>query len=456
MSTSKQLWFLQRADARFSSVIMPLIAASIMLCSSFLPWLKDPIGTTYSAWSLPVDLGWQIRAGTFNYGTLCLCCAAYACLIAYASWKPFRGSSYFKQKYVAAGLFCLVPLFLFLLQYLCIDVREIDVLAQHKTQAILISNHFGYSSIRDLLSVRPFYLDLDISTISGRLTLLVDQVAAGLALPLISAWLLIDYKRLFAIPPRHSSSSKSKRLRFLLVIAGFIAVLLLLRGPAGLICEYEGKASLSSGNYAQALTWLDRARLLNPALNEVAYYHRERGQALYYLYPDQVIDDSSIYLAFAYRIQGDYLDAYQQLLGTWQVERTTPWIISEMSITLEGQIEFTHPLRGPLIRRPLNDDTTLPWLQSLIQVDASNVYGHFLAGRVNYDLHNYTQCLVQMAAVLHLSTNSDIQSSAYTYMGLSEIGLGNDTEGRELLFMALKLDSDYRNNVAREELSGLR
>jgi hypothetical protein len=60
-----------------------------------------------------------------------------------------------------------------------------------------------------------------------------------------------------------------------------------------------------------------------------------------------------------------------------------------------------------------------------------------------------------MIAVTQISSNADIQSSAYTYMALSDAGQGNVVEERMLLFKAVELDPNYHNNTAREELSGL-
>jgi tetratricopeptide (TPR) repeat protein len=453
MGVSKQLWFLQPTDSRLRQILVPLMSAGAMLCSSFLVWLKDPLGQMYSAWSLPVDIGWQIRLNAFSYGLLCLCCAVYASLVACANWKSFRWDSFFLHRYLFASFMCLVPVILFLLQYLCVDVHGMDLLAQHKIQARLISDHFGYGTPGDLVQVKPF--SLDISTVAGRAGLLVDQLGLGALLPVLSALALLDCRRLFPRPPR-SSSRRAKYRRPALALACLIGAALLLRSPVGLVCEYEANAALSSGQYAQALTWLGAAKSFNPDLDQVAYYHREIGQATYFLHPDQQLADSRIYLAYAYRQQGDYLDAYQELLGLWQLDPRVPWVVSEMSVTLEGLAEFVHPLRGPLVRKPINDDSSLPWVLSLIQVDDSNIYGHYLVGRIDYDLHNYAACLSQMTAVLHFSSDMDERSSAYTYMGLSEIGLGNEETGRDLLFEAVTLDPDYRNNSAREELSGLR
>jgi Tfp pilus assembly protein PilF len=60
-----------------------------------------------------------------------------------------------------------------------------------------------------------------------------------------------------------------------------------------------------------------------------------------------------------------------------------------------------------------------------------------------------------MIKVIQLSRNTDIQSSAYIYMGLSIAGQGDVVNARKLFFKALDLDPSYHNNTAREELSGL-
>jgi tetratricopeptide (TPR) repeat protein len=97
----------------------------------------------------------------------------------------------------------------------------------------------------------------------------------------------------------------------------------------------------------------------------------------------------------------------------------------------------------------------LPWLETLLQLDDSNLYAQYLEGRMQYDLHNYSVCTTYMVNVLLLSQNPAIQSSAYTYMGLSAEGQGNYIDARKLLLRAIELDPAYHNNIAREELSGL-
>ena len=204
-----------------------------------------------------------------------------------------------------------------------------------------------------------------------------------------------------------------------------------------------------------ATKMLDAALALNPALDQVPYYHIERGQAFYALYPYEQSDDSRAYLAFVYRLQGDNLDADQELLALWHAHPTTPWVVDELSITLEKLAEFIQQPNSPPVQRADSDIAAKSWLQSLTQIDASNVYGQYLLGRFQYYLHSYNACIARMTRVIQLSRNADIQSSAYTYMGLSVAGQGDIIHERKLLFEALKLDPSYHNNTAREELSGL-
>ena len=426
-----------------------------MLLASVLPWLRDALQGDSIAWSVPVDIGWQFQLRLVSYGLLCLCCAFYTFLVAYANVKRFRGSMYFVQKQVVAGLLCLIPVFLFLFQFILADTVGIDALARHLVQLQLVQHHFGYDFPVQLVYTNPF--TFDTSTIGDRIRLFIDSSSLGVLLPLVSAWMLIDYKRFFMkLPSPVASRSYKKRLRFIIVSILLFCCILLCRAPLATIAEYQAKAALATGNYTKALQWLQFANTLNPALEQMYYYHVQRGEALYYLYPQLQVDDTHAYLAFNYTLQGDNLDAYQQLLSVWQQHTATPWIVHEMSYTLEKLSEFAQPLKGVEQRRPINDDTALPWLQLLLQVNDSNVYGHYVVGRIQYDLHNYNECMKQMNMVIKMSSTREIQSSAYTYIGLSYAEQGNYLQERSLLLKAVALDPNYENNTAREELSGLR
>jgi hypothetical protein len=186
-----------------------------MLGASVLPWLVDPLGRVFPAWQLPVDIGWQLHFNLFSYGLLCLLCSLYAFFISYLIWQeenyrnnllygqtekttapplpPRRGRGLslptppnhaaLRTHSTLAGILCLMPISLFLTQYLFIDMASIAQLAQHEFQALLIQKHFGY---RVAAPFTPIQLDtFDPSTLSGRLALLLNQIQPGLYLPFL-------------------------------------------------------------------------------------------------------------------------------------------------------------------------------------------------------------------------------------------------------------------------------
>jgi tetratricopeptide (TPR) repeat protein len=425
-----------------------------MLCAGLLPWLRDPLGAVYSAWNLPVDIGWQVSTGWLNYGLLCSTCAFYVALCAFAHGRSFnsRGFLVWRPRLMAA--FCVAPVMLFLLQYLCVDVASDALLARHEIQSLLIQQHFGYDAAPQLMPLSPFALDS--STLWGRLQLFLDLVSFGPLLPCVSAWIAIDYiSPSGMVPIPISGNASGKRSGAAWLVAGIMLLVILGRAPVAMACEYEAKALLSSGAYAAALVWLDTARFFNPALEQTDFYHVERGQALYFLSPAQPNDDSRAYLAFAYQQQGDDLEAYQELLPIWQAGSIDSWKVDELSQVVERLAETPRPLRNFSIANPRSDGAALSWQPLLARIDPTNVYSAYMTGRIQYDLHNYTTCIQQLSRVISLSANIDIQSSAYTYIALSENRLGEYAEARNLLFKAVTLDPNYRNNTAREALSGL-
>lgn len=238
-------------------------------------------------------------------------------------------------------------------------------------------------------------------------------------------------------------------------------LLLVGRSAGWIVCETLARERLAEGSYQDALTWLDRAERLNPALDQVAFYHIERGQAFYFLHPQQQSDDSRVFLAYLLGAHKDYSDAYQQIQAVRHADGAAVWVTEEIRTLLEKATEATGALSGsadlPTSSSAMRkDDAALPWLQLLVQNDPNNVYGRYMLGRIAYDIHDYAQCKAQMAAALKLSSDVDLQSSAYTYMAFSAAAMGDYVGERMLLLEAVRFDPAYHNNTAREELSGLR
>ncbi|MBA2395714.1 MAG: hypothetical protein H0V70_23545 [Ktedonobacteraceae bacterium] len=430
--------------------VTAIVMGCSLLCVSLLPWLKDPLGTVYSAWQLPLYSGWFHQMAFLNYGMLCLLCALCTFLFAFPERQSYQKWYYCALNRKTTCFISLIPIVFFLFQYLCADASMLAIMARHERQMLLIQMYFGYKGDTQIIVLNPF--TLNISTLWTKLQLLLNCISYAPLLLCVFTWPLSAYHHPALLAPSIGSASKRK-----LVLSWSIIALVILfgRSPLGMMCEYAAKEELAPGNYNLALLLLNSARFFNPDLEQAAYYHIEQGQAQYFLSPTQLTTDSRIYLAATYRTQGDYLDSYQQLLAVWHTHSTVPWVVDEMDKTLERLIEVRRPLRGSIADRMSADDSALPWLHIFLKIDPSNFYALYTTGRVQYDLHNYPTCIVYMSALLSLNPNDTIRSSIYTYMALSETGLGNDGNARLLLFQAISLDPGYHNNTAREELSGL-
>ncbi len=454
MTIPASLWQQQndrRVVTQLMHGFMPLLVGCIMLLASFFPWLNDPLGVTYIGWNIPVDVGWQIRLLWLNYGLLCSACALLAFSQVYRYWRPGRRPTEPIDSLLLLGLTCLIPTALFYLQYICVDIHAADTLAQHKIQALLIQQHFTYKFSDDLIQLQP--LQISSASLQGRIQILIDQVAIGQLLPLLCSWLCISCHSIAKSPAWQFSRSKQWK-RWLL--GAVIACCILGRGPAAMLCDTQAKNLLVEGDYPGAIHWLDAAAFLNPWFQQVAFYHVQRGWAWYFLRPDQTDPDRLGYLSSVYLQQGNLAGAYQNDLIIQNKQKYPPaWVTAQQSLVLANLAETLQQRNGPAIQRLQFDETALPWLQDLINTDSTNVYSRYATGLIEYNQHDYSNCILQMTEVIQLSTNSDIQSAAYSYIGLSTEALGNPVAGRNFLLKAEMLDPLYHNAMAREELSGL-
>jgi hypothetical protein len=156
-----------------------------------------------------------------------------------------------------------------------------------------------------------------------------------------------------------------------------------------------------------------------------------------------------------------YREAYRDLFQIRQLYPTTPWVTAEFDVVMMRSIEAMQPLQFGVTSTDFEasiraDNRSLPYVQELLQINPSSVYAHYVQGRIDCDLKFYLECTREMQKVTALTANKDIQSNAYTFMGLSEAGQGDYITSRTFLMKAVQLDPYYCNNTARQELSGLR
>lgn len=463
MANANRAWLAPRSGSLYP-VIFPLIAGGIIFGATLLPWFNDPLGAHYTAWQLAIDLGWQVRSPLVSYGLLSSLCALFMVSLAWKAARSRRATlegrpaSIERADYWRAAVVCLLPALLFMLQYLLLDMNSIAQLSRHELQWSLTKAHFGYGLGGTMIPVTP--LNFDSLTLQGRLALIVDHQSPGFYLPFASMFLLLATGQMVtsgASQIRRQGAKGRQLLRWSLGVGlAVLGVIVLGRAPAGLVANYQAQHLLSTGNYAGALKWLDTAHMLSPELDQLSAYHIERGQALYYLRSQDPNDERIGYLASTYIDQKDYLSAYQELMNVWNKNERVPWVQDELTDTLVRLAEQTKPLQGSGPLRQHNEEASLPWLEELLHIDSTNVYAQYTAGRIKYDMHDYASAAKNMQMVIDLSKNDDLLSNAYAYLGLSSEGQGDFVQARRYLFKAVTLDYGYRNNTAREELSGMR
>jgi hypothetical protein len=469
MDRSDRPWSAQRSWAPYR-MILPGMAGVLMLVASILPWFNDPNGTHLTAWQLPVDLGWQVHFSIVNYGTLCACCACYIFFVSKQAWSVYQAqrsadpASLLMTSHLSltkcyrwAGLLCLVPPLLFLFQFLIADMGMIAEMTSHQIQLELARSHFGYASAPEFIPILPFTLHQ--LHITGRLAILLDQMSSGIFIPLLCTLIM------FMAPGflRRSSAriiryqySMPRRRRYMLGVIALLAVIVLGRAPFALASNYQAEHLLSIGNYSDALSWLNRARLLNPSLDMLPEYHIARGQAWYFLHPQQSDAESDAYLGNYYLAQNDIFTAYQELKNAWNTYPHTLWLRDELSLSLAELAEMQNPLKGQKQIRLSRDEPALPWLDEILSIDQNNFYAQFTAGRILYELHDYSGCEAHMRMVLNTNQSFELKSAAYTYIALSRFGLHDFINAREYLYKAQDFDPTYHNNTARQYISGMR
>lgn len=455
--------FLRKCDS-YTAFALALCAGVLLLLASVRPWLKDPLGGILSAWGIPVYIGWPLRLAALNYGLLCFVGALLAFMVGGVSAPLlFNKLSFVKRRlklfFRLIGIYCLIISLLFCLQFVMLDTQGIDQMAQNEVQSLLIARHLGYHLLPRLIPINPF--DFDSNLFVVHLALLFDQGSFGILVPALAALVLLRASRDVVViePPAYT---RSRSIRSWVGVALFLLIALCLLGrvPIALGCEAIASNALQDGDYINASHWLDRAVLFDPSLDNVASYHVQRGQIDYFVFHDTQGQDSQVYFAFIAYQRHDYQVAYQDLFQTWKLHPATPWITAEFDKVVMRSIESRGPLQLEIASSDFqtaikDDNRSLPYVQELLQVDPSNVYGHYVLGRIECDIQSYLECTREMQKVIALSRDKDIQSSAYTYLGLSEAGQGNYIASRTFLMEAVKLDPNYRNNTARQELSGL-
>ncbi len=364
---SARVYSVGTAPRRLANALLPtgaiwLYGAGLLqVVSLFTPWIQVPLINAWSAWLLPIDLGWGFRSGVISYGVLVAMLALFffwrgAQVTDWRAIAPIgRRSGYVMRprRLLWMSLLAIAPSLLFFFQALFVDYSLMAALQDDETQYLLLTRHLGYT-----LLAQHFPLPLFQFTVNGvtdRLTMLVELAGTGFVMPVLSAVLCLigayflrpdafsplvgsfgaarvdrpdEAQPLLAslraprpalarpsapaAPPQSASTDEPpaesddlvdwRRWRGWLIAAAVVVGLLIFgRAPAGLYAKSLGLAALNQGYYQTALNDFNVAATLNPTLTDLPEFDEERGQALYML-GDKNTLDAGLYLAAQYTI----------------------------------------------------------------------------------------------------------------------------------------------------------
>lgn len=399
----------------------PLLGLLALIPGLVLPWFAVPLQAQQSAWSLPVVLAGAHTVSLVSYGAVLAVCLVVGCLGVFLRLGQPRAAI------AAIGAAALVTSLTFLVATGTADWPLLQRLQDQTAQQTAIFGQFGYAVPVQQPSLMLFVPVTGTAAVIGgalRLGWFLTAIG-GLALfasgaSSLVAWLRRAPWRLRLLPGL-----------VLLLVAGVLA-----RGAIGSYLAGQGAAGAAAGNYQSASSSLADAQRLNPSLTSSTAYELALGQV------QLATGDSGQPLAlfanaYAHGASGDVRG---QVINLRQAVARDPG-----NSVLVQQLDQASQVLG------LTDVDPGP-LQALSNPSAADEY---TAGRVLYTAADYTAAITDFRRVLTMTGDANVTSSAFTYIALSEMRLGQADQARRDLLQAVSLDTSYNNTLARSLLAGL-
>ncbi|HEX9035402.1 MAG TPA: hypothetical protein VF808_00260 [Ktedonobacterales bacterium] len=457
-----------------------LIGAMLLALAAVAPWLRVPLVRAYYAGDFHIQLGWGPRGVLPTYATVCLALAGVFALRAITAWLshgewassiPWR-RSLTARTCIAMALISLSVSLLFVYQFTLVDFVSVTRMIGQYDQSSLIRPMFGYTLPQTIQPLAPFQMSGE--TPADRLGALIEFVLSstpniGLFLPVLGSLVLLvgAYRRRQAALANIADPEHSLPRRYVaLLVVSLFAVMLLLRAPAGLVCQWFGVQSVNSGSPQAALNWFQRATTLTPTLQDLPTFHQEYGEAQYLAGAQNTLD-AGLYLAQQYRDMVAVDQAVTEDMLLAQRYPGNPQVTLDTTLSLEQSIvNQTNQALLPADNEQRTrysqiagmvylNQSAMPSIDELLQVSPNNLYGHYLRGRILYAQGAFEPAAVEFDTVLTLTSDDSTKSSAYTFLAFCADGLGDYTSGRAYLAKAENLDSGYYNTTARQAASGL-
>jgi tetratricopeptide (TPR) repeat protein len=399
----------------------PLLGWLLTALALVQPWLAIPLEADRSAVSLPLVLAGVPSDPRLSYGTAVAACLGLGLMATVSSrGRPSPGTA-------GLGLAVLVVCLTFVVATATGDWALQQHLRDQAADQTTIFQQLGYAvptQEPSLMLGAP--VAGDWSRLGGGLQLgWFCAAASGLTLLLSGASSLARWAR------RAGWQEALPVLVSLLVVVGLIG-----RGlAAGYMAERGGEAA-RAGDPQAARSSLAMARALDPSLAGSAQYELALGQVLLASgqrrHPLALLADA--------QSQGNGGNAGQQVAELKEAVSRDP----------KDRV-LVQQLRQASRQLALADDDARP-IRAFSRLTVADEYTE---GRVLYDKAEYGSALVCFRRVLTLTREANVVSSAYTYISLSEMKLGQSGQARHDLLKAIDADTGYNNSLARSLAAGL-
>lgn len=399
-----------------------LLAGLVLMALGLaLPWFAIPLQAGQSAWSLHVMLAGAPFLSPVSYGAVLAGCLGLAALAVICSLgRPSAATA-------AAGALVLLVSLTFVVAAGTADWPLLQRLEDQAAEQNAIFQQFSYT----VPGQQPAMMLLVPVTgagalVGGALRLgWFCTAAGGVVLVLSGVSRLANWVR---------------RARFPLLLPPALALLLaagvLGRGAAASYLAVRGDAAARAGNYQAAKSSLAAAHRLNPLLASSTAYDLALGQVMLAAgqrgLPLALLADAD-----ARGASGDIHGQVAELMQALARDPTDPVLRQQL-----GQASQ---------RLALTDQDPRP-LQALHRPGAA---GEYTEGRIRYATGDYRGALTCFRRALVLTRDQNVISSAYTYVALSELKLGQADQARQNLLRAVRADTAYNNTLARSLVTGL-
>jgi hypothetical protein len=416
-----RIWVDARRARDSSWLGWPLLGLLLVITGQALPWFAIPMMGGRSAWSLPVVLAGVPSGSWASYGAILAVCLGLG-LLSVIAW---RGRPCAATATVGAGV--LVVCLTFLVATGTADWPLLQQLEDQSAQQTAIFGQFGYGVPNQLPSL------MLLVPVTGSWALVAGALRLGWLSATVGGLMLFGT----AAPSLTGWARRARRRWHLVAALGLLLVVSAVgRGAVAAYLAGQGAAAASGGDYPSANGTLALARRLDPLLTSSTAYDLALGQVLMAVghtgQPLALLADANA--------RGAQGDIQGQVTALRQAAATDPG-----SLVIAQQLDRASQLLA------LTDEDARP-LEALSDPTVADEYTR---GRILYAAADYTAALACFRQVLTVTTDANVDSSAFTYIALSELKLGQADQARRDLLHAVSLDTQYNNTLARSLVAGL-